>query len=95
MDYKIFNKPNNSLILLELGRYFQSLIKLYEIDKFPKVLMLTGTKGIGKSTLINHFLNYIYDKNSYDLKNNTINKSSIFNKHYLNNTLENIIYLYS
>lgn len=93
MDNKIYSKLNNSLTLLELDGYFKSFIKLYEIKKFPKVTMLTGTKGIGKSTLVNHFLNYVYDKDSYDLENNTINTQSNFNKQYLSNTFSNIIYL--
>ena len=30
--------------------------------------MLSGQKGSGKSTLINHLLFYIFDKNNYDEK---------------------------
>jgi len=55
--------------------------------------MITGKKGIGKFTLINHFLNYIYDKDNYDLKNKSINNQTQFYKQYLNNIFSDIIYL--
>ena len=53
--------------LYGLNRYFLDLIKLFEIKKLPKVLMLTGKKGQGKSTLIHHLMAYIFDKKNYDL----------------------------
>ena len=48
--------------LYGLNSYFLDLIKLFEIKKLPKVLMLTGKKGQGKSTLIHHLMAYIFDK---------------------------------
>jgi len=87
------NDPKNSLVLFELGNKLDFFIKLYNLKKLPKVLMLTGKKGIGKFTLINHLLNYIYDKNNYDLKKKSINNQTEFYKQYLNNIFPNIIYL--
>jgi DNA polymerase-3 subunit delta' len=55
--------------------------------------MISGKKGVGKFTLINHFLSYIYDKDNYDLKNRSINNQTQFYKQYLNNIFSNIIYL--
>ncbi len=46
-----------------------SLIQLFDKKKFPKVLMLTGKRGIGKYTKILHFLTYIIDRENYDLSN--------------------------
>ena len=57
MDISTYEDPKKSLILYELGSKLNFLIKLYNSKKFPKVLMITGLKGIGKSTLINHLLN--------------------------------------
>ena len=54
--------------------------------------MISGKKGIGKFTLINHFLNYIFD-NNYNLKDRIIDLNSKFNKQYLNEVFQNIIYL--
>ena len=85
--------PKNSLVLFGLDDKLDILIKLYNLDKLPKVLMITGKKGIGKFTLINHFLTYIFDKDNYDLKNKNIKNQTHFYKQYLNNIFPNIIYL--
>jgi DNA polymerase-3 subunit delta' len=93
MSITKFNDQNNSLVLFELADNLDFLIKLYNLEKLPKILMLTGKKGIGKFTLINHFLNYVYDKDNYDLINRTIKENTSFYKEYTNNIFENIIYL--
>ena len=89
------NLPSDSklsLSLFGLSQKLEFLIQLYKLKKFPKVLMISGKKGIGKATLINHFLNYVYDNKNYDLKNQTINSQSIFFKQYIDNLFPNIIY---
>ena len=93
MNINEYNDPKNSLVLFGLGSKLDFLIKLYNSKKLPKVLMISGKKGVGKFTLINHFLNYIYDKDNYDLKNRSINNQTQFYKQYLNNIFSNIIYL--
>ena len=85
--------PKNSLNLYGLKDKLDFLIKLHNSKKLPRVLMLTGKKGIGKFTLINHFLNYIYDNENYDRINNSINSKTQFYKQYLNNMFPNIIHL--
>ena len=42
--------PLKSTKLLNYNGYFTDLYKLYENRKFPKILMLTGEKGLGKFT---------------------------------------------
>ena len=86
-------KVKEYLNLLGLDEKFNFLIKLYNLKKFPKVLMLTGKKGIGKYTLINHFLTHVFDKDNYDSKNKIINNLTDFYKQYSNNIFPNIIYL--
>ena len=93
MNIESYTNPKNSLILYELKEKLNFLIKLYDLKKLPKVLMISGKKGIGKFTLINHFLNYIYDRDNYDLNKNTINDKTKFYIQYLNNIFPNIIYL--
>lgn len=83
----------SSLVLYELSDKLFFLTNLLKKKKFPKVLMLSGKKGIGKSTLINHFITYVYDHSNYDLKNNIINNQTTFYKQYLNNTFLDVIYL--
>ena len=55
--------------------------------------MFSGNKGIGKSTLINHFLYSIFDTENYDNKNNTLNENSKFLLQFKDNSFSNIIYL--
>ena len=86
-------KTKEYLNLLGLDEKFYFLINLYNLKKFPKVLMLTGKKGIGKYTLINHFLTHVFDKDNYDSKNKIINNLTDFYKQYSNNIFPNIIYL--
>ena len=70
--------------LYGLEKYLSNLIELFDNNKFPKVLMLTGKKGQGKFTLVNHLMSYIFDKENYDLKNNCI-----LNENKLHNIKEN------
>lgn len=93
MKLNDYLNPKNSLVLFELGKKLDFFINLYNLNKFPKVLMLTGQKGVGKSTLMNHFMTYVYDRNMYDLKEKKINNNSNFYKQYINNIFPNIIYL--
>ena len=85
--------PKNSLELFGYNENFSSLKNLISIGSFPKVLLISGDKGIGKSTLINHFLHYFYDRDNYDLNTLKILKESKFHSQFLENTHPNIIYL--
>lgn len=91
MIKKNFSNPLESKDLFGLNKHFLLLVNLYKNDKFPKVLLLSGKKGSGKFTLVNHFLNYIFDEKLYDLKNKRIDiKSKVYSK-ILGNTYQNII----
>ena len=91
MIKKNFSNPLESKDLFGLNKHFLLLVNLYKNDKFPKVLLLSGKKGSRKFTLVNHFLNYIFDEKSYDLKNKRIDiKSKVYSK-ILGNTYQNII----
>ena len=92
MSYPFFFDSRNSLNLFELQDKFKLLKDLYIKKTLPKVLMLTGEKGSGKSTLVNHLLYSIFDEN-YNLKNNEIKENSIFLKEYKKNIFSNIIYI--
>ena len=84
---------NFSTKLLCLDETFDFLVNLYDIKKLPRALMLTGKKGCGTSTLIIHFMNFVFDEKNYDFANKKINKESNFFKQILNNIFPNIIYL--
>ena len=91
-----FSNPLNSTRLLSMDNYFNEMINLYSLKKFPKVLLLNGKKGIGKFTLVIHFINYIFSQNEkepYNLNDKTINIDSIFYKQLLNNTNQDILFI--
>ena len=83
--------PSKTLALKGLDNYFNELISLYNNNNLPKVTLLSGKKGTGKLTLINHFIQYCFDKDFYDLENKLIkSNSNIFNKR-LNNIFPNVM----
>ena len=78
--------------LIGLEKYFNDLIKLINTNSLPKVLMLTGKKGIGKFTLVHHLLAYYYDRNNYDKTNYTIMEENLFLTTPKKNLYNNISY---
>ena len=79
--------------LYELNDNLMELINLYEKRKLSNKILITGNKGIGKSTLVYHFINYIFSKeedHSYDLKNNSIRPENRSFKLFQNNSHPNI-----
>ena len=65
--------PSNQLNLLGHENYFLELTSLFLKDKLPNKILLSGEKGIGKSTLAYHLINFILshdEEMSYDLQNN-------------------------
>jgi len=93
MKYPTYFEPKKSLKLFGLSDEFNLLKDLYIKKKFPKVLMLSGIKGSGKSTLINHLMYYIFDNANYEENNFELRNQSHFHSQLLNNIFSNIIYL--
>ena len=93
MTYMTFFDSKNSLNLFGLERNFNFLSSLYTKQFLPKVLMLSGPKGSGKSTLINHFLYSIFDIENYDKKNFSLLKKTGFHSQFKNDIFSNIIYI--
>ena len=68
--------PYNQTRLLGLNKNISELIDLFEKEILPNKLLLSGLKGIGKSTLAYHLVNYSLSKDedfSYDKINFKIN----------------------
>ena len=93
MSYPIFFDPKTSLNLFGLNKYFKFIFELYKKKKLPKVLMFSGNKGSGKSTLVNHFLYSIFNFENYNLNKLICSDNSIFLKQFQNNIFSNIIYI--
>jgi len=93
MTFPTYFDSKRSLNLFGLSKNFVFLKDLYTKSKLPKVLMLSGAKGSGKSTLINHLMFFIFDSNNYNENNFDLNANSNFYYQYINNIFLNIIYL--
>ena len=62
-------KPKSQLNLYGYESYFQFFNKLYEQDKLPNSILISGQKGLGKSTFTYHFINFLLskgEKNEYN-----------------------------
>ena len=84
--------PLNQTNLYGLENNLTELIKLYKKNKLPNKILLSGQKGIGKSTLAYHLINFILSENedfSYDLENFAINENNKSFKLIKNSTSQN------
>ncbi len=93
MNYPEYFDPKNSLNLYGFEKDFVFLSSLYANKKLPKILMLSGPRGSGKSTLINHLLFSIFDEKNYNKNQLSFSEASVLFKQFINNIFQNIIYL--
>lgn len=67
--------PKNNTNLYGYNKFFLSIKNMYDKNKLPNKIIFSGSKGIGKSTLVYHLINLIFslnEENKYNLKNNSI-----------------------
>jgi len=68
--------PKNQLNLYGYDTHLLNFINLYENNKMPNSVLISGLKGSGKSTFVYHLINYLLSKNEnnkYELSNYSIN----------------------
>ena len=71
--------PSNQTSLFGHEEIFNELYNLNENNTLPNKILLSGEKGIGKSTLAYHLVNSVLSKNekySYDFDNFKINSEN-------------------
>ena len=85
--------PKKTTRLFGLENEFNFLKKMISSDKFPKTLMLTGNRGVGKSTMISHLMHYYFDKKTYNENENKFTSESFFLNQFIENLFPNILYL--
>ena len=85
--------PKKTTRLFGLENEFNFLKKMISSDKFPKTLMLTGNRGVGKSTMISHLMHYYFAKKTYNENENTFANESFFLNQFIENLFPNILYL--
>ena len=84
--------PINQTNLYGLDKYLLELTNLYQKKLLPNKILLSGLRGLGKSTLAYHLVNFVLSKNeddSYDLKNLKINEKNKSFKLILNKSNPN------
>lgn len=72
-------KSSENTRLYGLNNIFNEITSLYKKKKMPTKILLSGKKGLGKSTLAHHIINYILSYSEdfkYDSKNLIINKEN-------------------
>jgi len=86
-------KPSENTQLYGMGEFFNEIITLHNKKKMPTKILLSGKKGLGKSTLAYHVMNYILSDTEvfkYDSKKLAINKDNKSFKLLQNNSHPNI-----
>ena len=61
----------SQLNLFGYNKLFNSFITLHKKNKLPNVMLLSGSKGLGKSTFAYHFINYLLsdkEENNYSYR---------------------------
>ena len=87
--------PRYTMQLNGLHLEFDNFSNLLLNKKLPKVILLTGEKGIGKFTLINHLIMSYFDKENYNLLEKKILKKNKFFENLSKNLISNAIFLES
>ena len=86
----------SQLNLFGYDKLFNSFIILHKKNKLPNVMLLSGSKGLGKSTFAYHFINYLLsdkEENNYLVENFKINPNNSSYKLIQNNIHPNFFLL--
>ena len=82
----------NQLYLYGYKDYFNFFVKLFKKNKLPNSMLLTGEKGLGKSTFVYHLINYllsINEEKKYSSENFFINDDNSSYKLMIKNVHSN------
>ncbi len=85
-----------SLKLYSYNDILNHLIDLDSNNKLPSKILLSGQEGIGKSTFVFHFINYMFSKNQnykYEINKKLINKDNQAYIHVNNLSHPNFFYI--
>ena len=88
----MYLKPSENTELFGMNIFFNEIAKLYKENKMPTKILLSGKKGLGKSTLAYHIVNYILSSTEnlrYDAEKFMINKENKSFKLLQNNSHPN------
>ena len=86
--------PINQTKLFSLDNYLLEFVELYKKKRLPTKILLSGDKGLGKSTLAFHLVNYILSINEehpYIVKESKINPDNKSYKLAINGSNPNLL----
>ncbi len=86
--------PINQTNLFSLDNYLLEFVELYKKKRLPTKILLSGDKGLGKSTLAFHLVNYILSINEeypYIIKESKINPDNKSYKLVINGSNPNLL----
>ena len=93
---KITNNPINQLYLYGYEYYFDFFEKLYKNNKLPHSILLSGNKGLGKTTFVYHFINFLLsqgEEKKYNKEKFSIDPNNPSYKLTVNGTHPNLFIL--
>ena len=82
-------EPINQLSLYGYKKYFDLFKNLFKKNKLPNCILLSGQKGIGKSTFAYHFINFLLSKDeeyAYSLDEHKIQEKNYSYNQIINET---------
>ena len=85
-------KPSENTRLYGMNHFFDEISNLYFQKKLPTKILLSGKKGLGKSTMAYHLINYFLSEDEefkYDTNNFIINEKNRSFKLIQNNSHPN------
>ena len=85
-------RPSENTKIYGMKNFFNEFVGLHNQKKMPNKILLSGKKGLGKSTLAYHLINYILSENEehkYNLENFSINTDNKSYKLLQNNSHPN------
>ena len=88
----MYLKPHQNTQLYGMNRSFKEIVDLFNKGKMPNKILVSGKKGIGKSTLAYHVVNYILSKDEefhYNQQEFIINSNNKSYRLIQNNTHPN------
>ena len=93
---ELIDNPINQLDLYGYEYYFDFFDKLYQKNKLPHSILLSGNKGLGKATFGYHFINFLLshgEENKYIKEKFSINTNNSSYKFAINGTHPNLFIL--
>ncbi len=93
MTFNDYFNPKKTTRLFGNKENFILLKNLLSKNQLPNTLMLSGERGLGKFTTINHLMHFYFDRSNYDEINFLFKEDTSFHIQNLENIFPNLLHL--